>query len=118
VKKAAILIRKAPYGSIYPVEGYRAIMGLKLFEVDVYVLFVDDGVYTLVKGQNPGKLDMKPLGEAFPMLEDFEVNRFCVHDASLAERGLTKDDLVIPVEVVDSARFAALLNECGTVLPF
>ena len=118
MKKVAILIRQAPYGSIYPVEGYRAIMGLKLFDVDVHVLFADDGVYALAKGQNPGKLDMKPLGEAFPMLEDFEVNRFCVHSESLAERGLKADDLVIPVEVVDSARFAALLSECGTVLPF
>ena len=33
----------------------------------------------------------------------FDVNKFYVHDLSLAERGLTTDDLVMDVEVVDGA---------------
>ncbi len=118
MKKVAVLIRKAPYGSIYPVEAYRAIMGIRLFDIDTVVLFVDDGVYSLVKGQNPQQLDMKPLGDAFPMLSEFDVTQFYVHDESLAERGLRPEDLVMDVQIVDGARIAALLNECGTVLPF
>jgi tRNA 2-thiouridine synthesizing protein C len=114
----AILMRKAPYGSVYTAEGFRSMMGIGVFEMDIHVVFVDDGVYALVKGQDPAGLDMKPLGEGFPMLPDFGVNKFYVHDRSLSERGLTPDDLVIDVEILDDAGVARVLESCGIVLPF
>ena len=113
-----VLMRKAPYGSVYPAEGFRSMMGIGVFEMDLSVLFVDDGVYTLVKGQNPAALDMKPLGDGFPMLEDFGVNKFYVHDRSLKERGLTSEDLVIDAEIVDDAGANHVLASSGIVLPF
>ena len=114
----AVLMRKAPYGSVYTAEGFRTIMGVAVFEMDISVVFVDDGVYALVKGQNPEKLDMKPLGDGFPMLSDFGVKKFYVHEESLTNRGLTTDDLVIPVEVVDGAQVAEILAAAGKVVPF
>ena len=79
---------------------------------------MDDGVYALLQDQDPSKLDMKPLGDGFPMLTEFDVERFYVHDQSLSERGLTTDDLVIDVEILDDAGVARTLVSCGTVLPF
>ena len=114
----AVLMRKAPYGSVYTAEGFRSMMGIGVFEMDINVVFVDDGVYALVKGQDPAKLDMKPLGDGFPMLPDFDVHKFYVHDRSLAERGLTPDDLVMDVEIVDDERVAQILRSSGIVLPF
>ena len=61
---------------------------------------------------------MKPLGDGFPMLSDFGVNKFYVHDGSLSERGLTPDDLVMDVEIVDDAGVARILESTGIVLPF
>ncbi len=114
----AVLMRKAPYGSVYTAEGFRSMMGIGVFEMDVSVVFVDDGVYALVKGQDPAGLDMKPLGDAFPVLADFGVTKFYVHDDSLTERGLTPDDLVMDVEIVDGAGAAQVLESAGLVLPF
>lgn len=116
--KVVVMLRKAPYGSVYTAEAFRTIMGVAVFELDICVLFVDDGVYALLKDQNPEKLEMKPLGEGFPMLKDFDVNRFVVHDQSLADRGLTVDDLVMDVELVDSSQISAIFEEYGKVLPF
>jgi len=116
--KVAIIMRKAPYGSVYTAEGFRTIMGVAVFELDISVVFADDGVYALVKDQRPDKLDMKPLGDGFPMLEDFGVSKFYVHDKSLAERGLSADDLVVPAQVVSSAEVAEILEANGKVLPF
>lgn len=116
--QVAVLMRKAPYGSVYTAEGFRSIMGVGVFEMDVRVIFIDDGVYALVKGQDPAGLDMKSLGDGFPMLPDFGITKFYVHDHSLAERGLTPDDLVMDVEEVDGNAVARLLAESGTVLPF
>ncbi|MBN1178490.1 MAG: DsrE family protein [Anaerolineae bacterium] len=114
----AVLMRKAPYGSVYTAEGLRSILGIGVFEIDVRVLFVDDGVYALVKNQDPSVLDMKSLGDAFPSLPEFGVSSFTVHAPSLAERGLSVEDLVIDAELVDDAGAAALLASAGTVLPF
>ena len=114
----AVLMRKAPYGSVYTAEGFRTLMGLAVFEMDISVVFMDDGVYALLENQDPGKLEMKPLGDGFPMLTEFDVDRFFVHDQSLAERGLSTDDLLMDVEVVDGARIAEILETAGKVLPF
>lgn len=114
----AILMRKAPYGSVYTAEGFRTIMGIAVFEMDISVVFMDDGVFALLKDQDPDQFDMKPLGDGFPMLKDFDVERFYVHDESLAERGLSTDDLVLEAEVVSGAQIASILDTAGTVLPF
>jgi tRNA 2-thiouridine synthesizing protein C len=114
----AVLMRKAPYGSVYTAEGFRTMMGIAVFEMDLSVVFVDDGVYALVKDQDPAKLDMKPLGEGFPMLTEFDVKQFYVHGESLRERALSTEDLVMDVEVVDSTEVAQILEKAGKVLPF
>jgi len=93
-------------------------MGIAVFEMDICVVCVDDGVYALVKGQNPAKLDIKPLGDGFPALAEFGVQSFYVHDEALARRGLTADDLVVPVQVASSSQIARILEESGKVLPF
>jgi tRNA 2-thiouridine synthesizing protein C len=118
MSKVAVLMRKAPYGSVYTAEGFRAVMGIGIFEMDVALAFVDDGVYALVKDQDPEKLDMQPLGEGFPMLPEFGVDEFYVHQPSLEARGLSVDDLVMDVQLLDDAGLAKLLAECGTVMPF
>ncbi|MCJ7694510.1 MAG: DsrE family protein [Anaerolineaceae bacterium] len=113
-----VLLRKAPYGSVYTAEAFRTIMGIAVFEMDICVVFMDDGVYSIVKNQNPEKLDMKPLGEGFPMLKDFNVNKFVVHDESLTERGLSTEDLVIEVEIKTGQEISDLMLTYGKVLPF
>jgi tRNA 2-thiouridine synthesizing protein C len=118
MNKVAVLLRKAPYGSVYTAEAFRTIMGIAVFEMDICVVFMDDGVYAIVKNQNPARLEMKALGDGFPMLKDFNVTKFVVHAESLSERGLSKDDLVLDVELANSAQISEILNTYGKVLPF
>jgi tRNA 2-thiouridine synthesizing protein C len=116
--RVAFLMRHSPYGTVYPAEGFRAMMGTAVFEMDIVVVFVDDGVYVALKGQKPEELDMKPLCEGFPGLADVGVKEFYVHDESLAERGLLASDLSVDAAAVGSARIAEVLAGCSAVLPF
>lgn len=116
--RVAFLMRHSPYGTVYPAEGFRAIMGTAVFGLDIAVVFVDDGVYVALKGQQPDEIDMKPLGEGFPGLLDVGVKEFYVHDASLAERGLSPADLSVDAVVAGSDRIAGVLAGCTAVLPF
>lgn len=116
--RVAMFMRKSPYGTVYPAEGFRAMMGIAVFEMDLCVIFIDDGVYTLVKGQCPEDIDMKSLGTGFASLPDVGISEFYVHDESLKERGLSADDLVMDVNVIDGAEINKLLEGCSAVLPF
>ncbi len=118
MKKVMLIMRRAPYGTVYTAEGLRSVMGLAVFELDVALAFVGDGVYTIMRNQDASGLDMKPLGEAFSGLSDFGVQHYYVHAPSLAERGLTTEDLVVPAEVLDDAGLQRLLAEQDAVLPF
>jgi tRNA 2-thiouridine synthesizing protein C len=118
MEKVVILLRKPPYGSVYTAEALRTMMGIGVFEMDICVVFIDDGVYAIVKNQNPAKLEMKPLVQGFEMLKEFNVNKFIVHGDSLAERGLNQADLGLDVEIADSARIAGILQAYEKVLPF
>jgi hypothetical protein len=51
VKKFMFVNRKAPYGTIYALESLEVVLITATFDQDVSLVFIDDGVYELVKGQ-------------------------------------------------------------------
>ena len=118
MEKVVVLMRKSPYGSVYTAEGFRTIMALAVFEMELSIIFMEDGVFTLVKDQKPEKLDMKPLGEGFPMLAEMNVKKFFAHQGSLTDRGLSPDDLVMKVDLLDDAGVAEVLASATKILPF
>ncbi|EGV31411.1 MULTISPECIES: sulfurtransferase complex subunit TusC [Thiorhodococcus] len=132
VKKFMYLNRKAPYGTIYAWEALEVVLIGAAFDQDVCVMFMDDGVYQLTKGQDPKGIGMKNFSPTFRTLGDYEVKRIFVDRASLEARGLTQDDLVEIafedfeteeeidniVEVVDSERVSELMNDSDVVFSF
>lgn len=118
MKKVLVLMRKAPYGSFYTFEGLQTMLVMGAYEIEIGVAFLDDGVYAIVKGQDPSLLDIKPLGRTFPALPDFNVEKFYVCGESLEERGLSVEDLVIAPEVLERAALGRLIAEQDAVLPF
>jgi tRNA 2-thiouridine synthesizing protein C len=96
VKKFMYINRKAPYGTIYALESLEVVLIGAAFEQDVSLAFMDDGVYQLTKGQKTSKdsgIGMKNFSPTYSALGDYEVNKIYVDKDSLAERGLTLDDL-------------------------
>ena len=118
MRKVLVLMRKAPYGSFYTFEGLQTMLVMGAYEIEIGVAFLDDGVYAIVKGQDPSLLDIKPLGRTFPALPDFNVEKFYVCRESLAERGLSIEDLVIAPEILDRSAMGQLIAGQDAVLPF
>ncbi len=115
---ALIMIRKAPYGSVYAAEAIRAIMGLVSFEVEVEVLFIHDGVFVAKKNQNPEAIEMKSLGGVLPQLKDMDIEKFYACGQSLEERNMTADDLEVEVEICTPENFETVLSKFDHILPF
>ena len=117
-KKFLYVNRKAPYGTIYALESLEVVLIGAAFEQDVSLAFVGDGVYQLVKGQNTKGLEMKNFSPTFRALEDYDVTKLYVEQEALQARGLSKSDLVVPVEVVSAQRMAEIMEDQDVVLNF
>ncbi len=118
VKKFMYINRKAPYGTIYALESLEVVLIGAAFDQDVSLVFMDDGVYQLKKGQDTGGVDMKNFSPTYRALEGYDVEKLYVEKESMEARGLTPDDLVVPVEVKTSGEISALMEEQDVILSF
>jgi len=100
VKRFMYVNRRAPYGTIYALECLEIVLISAAFDQDVSVVFLDDGVCQLKKNQDTTGIGMKNFSKTYGALDDYDVEKIYVEKESLAARGLTADDLVIPVEVL------------------
>jgi tRNA 2-thiouridine synthesizing protein C len=93
-KKFLYINRKAPYGTIYALESLEVVLISAAFEQEVSLAFIDDGVYQLIANQDTTGVGMKNFSKTYRALGDFEINKLYVEKESLAERGLTVEDLM------------------------
>jgi len=116
VKRFMYLNRRAPYGTIYALECLEVVLIAAAFDQDISVVFMDDGVYQLKKNQDTTGIGMKNFSKTFGALEDYGVEKIYVEKESLDARGLTADDLVIPVEVLAAVDLSEIMARQDVVI--
>lgn len=92
VKRFLFVNRKAPYGTVYALEALETVLISAAFDQDVSVVFADDGVFQLKKGQDTPGIGMKNFSPTFRALDGYDVEKLYVEKESLEARGLTEDD--------------------------
>jgi len=117
-KKFLYVNRRAPHGTIYPLESLETVLIGAAFDQDVSMLFIDDGVYQIKKDQKPEGIEFKNFAKAFRALEMYDVEKLFVEKESLDERGLTAEDLLVDVEVIDRSATKSLIDQQDIVLSF
>jgi tRNA 2-thiouridine synthesizing protein C len=121
VKKFLYVNRKAPYGSIYALESLEVVLIGAAFDQDVSLVFIDDGVFQLKKNQQTSVssgIGVKDFSKTYRALEGYDVEKLYVDKKSMEERGLSVDDLLVPVEVLDDAPLAELMEQQDVVFSF
>ncbi len=118
IKKFMYVNRRAPYGSVYALESLEVVLIGAAFDQDVSVVFADDGVFQLKKGQDTEELGMKNFSPTYRALEMYDVEKLYVEKESLEARGLTEEDLVVPVEVMSNSEIGKLMEQQDVVLSF
>lgn len=131
-KKFLYVNRRAPYGTIYPLESLEVVLIGAAFEQDVSLAFVDDGVYELTKGQDTTGIGMKNFSPTYSALGDYEVTKIYIEKESLDARGLTVDDLQAltwededddwaekdSIHVVSAKELADIMDQQDVILSF
>ena len=127
VKNFMFVNRKAPYGTIYALEVLEAVLISAAFEQNANIVFMDDGVFQIKKGQNPKAVNMKNFSPTYRIIEEEKndaeedddmdmVWRIIVEKESMEARGLTPDDFVVEVEVLDAAALGQLMDTQDVVI--
>jgi tRNA 2-thiouridine synthesizing protein C len=115
VKRFMYVNRRAPYGTIYALECLEVVLVTAAFEQFESLVFVDDGVFQLKKNQDTTGIGMKNFSNTYRALDDYDVERIYVEKESLESRGLTADDLVIPVEILTTDELREIMAQQDVV---
>ena len=110
--------RKAPYGTIYALESLEVVLIAATFDQDVSLAFLDDGVYQLVKGQQTQGIEVKNFSPTYRALEGYDIEKLYVERESLEARGLSADQLIVPVEVMGRDEIVRRMEEQDVVIAF
>ena len=118
IKKFMFVNRRAPHGTVYALEALEVVLISAAFDQDISMVFLDDGVYELVKGQQTKAIEVKNFSPAYRALEGYDIEKLYVDADSLAARGLTGDNLLVPVEALSAAQMAELMDQQDVVIGF
>lgn len=119
MKNLLAICSHAPYGSNLAKEGLDAILAAGVFEQNLAVLFVDDGVFQLLSDQDPANLGQKNLAQALTALPLFGIELIYVEKESLEERGLTSENLVLDdIFVITRHAVSQLIDQQHQVFTF
>ncbi len=116
VKKFMFVNRKAPYGTIYALEILETVLISAAFDQDVCVVFMDDGVYQIKKGQDTKAINVKNFSPTYRALEGYDVEKLFVERESMEARGLEPDDFVVPVEVLSTEELGGLMDQQDVII--
>ena len=118
VKKFMYVNRKSPYGTIYALESLEVVLIAAAFDQDVSLVFMDDGVYQLKKGQDTKGIGMKNFSPTFRALEGYDIEKLYVEKESMESRGLGVDDMIVPVEMLSKDELTSLMEEQDVIMSF
>jgi tRNA 2-thiouridine synthesizing protein C len=115
-KSLLIISRQAPWAGPSAREALDIALAGGAFDLPLGMLFLDDGVFQLASGQQPAQVQQKNLAANLQALPMFGVEELFAAASSLHERGLAADSLSLPVQVLDDAALAALIDRFDQVV--
>ena len=119
IKKSFLLInRQAPYGSSAARDALDVALTASVFEQDISLLFLADGVFQLLKDQQPQEIGQKNLAANLSALPMYDIDQIFVSASAMKERGLDKAQLSLPAELLDDQQIAALISRHDQVMSF
>lgn len=118
-KKILFVLRRAPYGSAIARDALDALLAASAYDQQLSLLFMNDGVFQLLKGQVSQEIAQKSFSSILPVLSIYGIDSVYVHQESLTERSILLDEIVIDsVQMIDSSAISNLLAQQDQLLSF
>jgi len=118
-KKIACIQRRAPHGSVFAAEGLDLALVAATFDHKVTLVFMDDGVFQLLKNQAPERaFGMRDFCRALRVLPQYGCERVLAERDSLRARDVIAGDFLTAVTVVERAELREILAAQDCVIDF
>lgn len=108
-KKMAVVITRPPYQSLAGKEALDLALVAATFEQSVSLFFMGDGIWQLVKGQQPEVINQKNNSASFGALELYGIEQVYTDASAMKSNNLTVQDFVLATKVT-------ALNELGSLI--
>jgi tRNA 2-thiouridine synthesizing protein C len=118
IKKFIYINRKAPHGTVYALESLEVVLIAAAFDQNVSLVFMDDGVYQLKNNMDTNELEVKNFSKTYRALEMYDIDKLYVEKESMEQRGLSIDDFIVDVTVLNSSDLAKLISTQDVALSF
>ena len=86
------------------------------FDQKVSLLLLDDAVFHLKRNQHSEAISGKDISAVYRSLELYDIEDIYVEQESLFQRGLSQDDLLIPITLLKRQEIAAISKAFDFVL--
>lgn len=114
--KSLLIISRHPPARHAAREALDLALAAAAFGVPTGLLFMDDGVFQLLRGQDFTQINQKALSANLLALPMFGVEEILVCQHSMSERGLGAAQCLLDARPVESAEIAALLDHYDQVV--
>ena len=117
-KKLLFLNQNTPYGTRQAKESLDAALAAAVFGQHVSLLFMDDGVWQLLKQQTPEPQTKPNLANQWPAVEMYDIEHIYVEAQAMQQRGLDAEDLVVDTHWLNAEQISDLLEQQDVILSF
>ena len=114
-KVFTFITRHAPYGRDNAFACLDMVLACAAFDQKINYLFIEDGVFQLLKNQQASSIEHKSFSAPLAALDIYGVNNIYVDETSLMSRGLTSDDLAIEVLLISAKASSQLVSASDVV---
>ncbi|MDA0281380.1 MAG: sulfurtransferase complex subunit TusC [Proteobacteria bacterium] len=113
--RITFISRSAPYGNNRANLCLDMALACAVFEQDVNYVFLDDGIYQLLKGQDGAAIQNKTLGNALETLALYGIENVYVDQQSLKARGIDAAELLPSMQLIENDAVSKLIENSDTV---
>ncbi len=116
--KILIIARTAPYGSSLAREGLDYVLTSAAYDQDICLLFIGDGLFQLMKQQQPQQINLKSQIAAMEILPLYDIENLFAVEEDLIERNINTEELGMEVKIIKRSEVSQLIDSQDKVLSF
>ena len=117
-KRILLVCRQAPYGNALAREAIEIALAASVFDQNLALVFIGDGVWQLNSGQDSSAIKYKNQEKLLSALALYDISEIYADGTALSERNITDDALSIAAKALTDAALAELLETADVILNF